>query len=389
MDIYSEYLITKKKYLDMKKNQVGGFKDCKIEDNDTILSVSHFFNSIVLKTHDDKIYKILLSTTYKNKSNDDEIKNEINILKILKKNIIDSGLSNHIIKIKKVKKCNNINKIFSKCETSFIEYIKKNNNITYSNLFINDKNIGSVSETIRSSKNNLLSFLENLKINNKNKICEEKYEYHPHKKYSENYKIIELEYCNLSAHDFIVEISKLTESLLIEYLNIFLFQILYTLLQCKKIYPNFVHGDLHLENILGYREQNNNNFYTYLNNDNIYYVPAKIFFPKINDFGLSTINGNINDVKYYDLYTILINIFDLLMVLFKNNLHKLKICYEYFNTFFDTHIILNTNNTNINNISDPEYQQYISIQDPEYLMDTYFYNIFGKHNKNIATFGKN
>ena len=86
-----------------------------------------------------------------------------------------------------------------------------------------------------------------------------------------------MEYCDYSCADFINDVSQMSILEMQKCLDIFFFQIIYTILSTQKIYPYFVHGDLFMRNILGLRETDNNNYYTYKFDKNTYYVPKKCF----------------------------------------------------------------------------------------------------------------
>ena len=124
-------------------------------------------------------------------------------------------------------------------------------------------------------------------------------------------KVLEIEYCNYSCKDFLIDISKLSEIEMEKYLDIFFFQIIYTIVSIQKIYPYFTHNDLFIRNILGLREKDNGNYYTYTFNDKNYYINQKLFYPKINDFGKTNLNEKYKKVKLYksqykDIYNLLL-----------------------------------------------------------------------------------
>jgi len=236
----------------------------------------------------------------------------------------------------------------------------------------------------------------------KTKMCNQLYRSHPTKKLNNKYKVVEIEYCNYSCADFIRDVSKLPEIEMEKYLDIFFFQIIYTILSIQKIYPYFTHNDLFMRNILGVREKDNQNYYTYDYNNKKYYVPQKIYYPKINDFGLSNLNNKYKDVKLYksqykDIYNIIFDVYDgqnlgsmSLTELCRENPDKIKFLKLYFSNYFNVDVICEYKtkskqqmNRDWSNILDDEFLRSIQMKNPQDLLNNYFYNIFGKINKNI------
>src|SRR5438874_2503902 len=107
------------------------------------------------------------------------------------------------------------------------------------------------------------------------------------------FKVIEIEFCNYSCKEFIEDVVDMSPGVMELHLDIFLFQILYTLLATKKKFPCFMHNDLFMRNILGIKENNTGRYYTYIYMNNTYRVPQKRFFPKINDFGMTNLTKDI------------------------------------------------------------------------------------------------
>jgi hypothetical protein len=85
----------------------------------------------------------------------------------------------------------------------------------------------------------------------KTKMCNTFYKRYPHNKINNKYKVMEIEHCNYSCADFISDVSKLPEIDMEKYLDIFFFQIIYTILSIQKVYPYFAHNDLFMRNEMG------------------------------------------------------------------------------------------------------------------------------------------
>lgn len=146
-------------------------------------------------------------------------------------------MSSHIVKYINSNNCNNAKSLFSKCSKSYVEFMK-------------------------------------LTEDQKTKMCSQLFRDHPHKKLNDEYKVVEIEYCDYSCGDFIRDLSKLPEIDMEKYLDIFFFQIVHTIASIQKVFPYFTHNDLFMRNILGLREKDNN-YYTYKFNNKTYYVPQK------------------------------------------------------------------------------------------------------------------
>jgi len=376
MDYKEKYIKYKLKYLelkDAKENQTGGGKKCSIDNTDKVLFGDGGSSAIIVITSDKKVYKIFtlynwiddIELEKQIKNNNIRVNNEIKIYELLTKNIIDKNISNHIVKYINSNNCNNAKSLFTKCPKSYVEFMK-------------------------------------LAEDQKTKMCNQLYRSHPTKKLNNKYKVVEIEYCNYSCADFIRDVSKLPEIEMEKYLDIFFFQIIYTILSIQKIYPYFTHNDLFMRNILGVREKDNQNYYTYDYNNKKYYVPQKIYYPKINDFGLSNLNNKYKDVKLYksqykDIYNIIFDVYDgqnlgsmSLTELCRENPDKIKFLKLYFSNYFNVDVICEYKtkskqqmNRDWSNILDDEFLRSIQMKNPQDLLNNYFYNIFGKINKNI------
>jgi hypothetical protein len=379
MDYKYKYIKYKTKYLELQNintninNQIGGAKKCYIDDTDKILFGDGGSSAIIVITKDKRVYKIFTQYNFtpdveldkQIKRQNKRVNNEIKIYELLTKKIIDKNISNHIVEYIYSNNCNNAKSLFKKCPKSYVEFIK----------LANDQ---------------------------KTKICENFFRSYPRYKLNNNYKVVELEHCDYSCADFIRDVSKLPEILMEKYLDIFFFQIIHTILSIQKVFPYFTHNDLFMRNILGLREKDNGNYYTYNFNNKKYYVPQKIFYPKINDFGMTNINNKYKDIKLYaseykDIYNIIFDVYNggnlgstSLSELCKGNPDKLKFLKLYFSNYFNVDIIdeyktksMRQMNNDWSNILDNDFLKSIEMKKPVDLLDEYFYNIFVKINKNI------
>jgi hypothetical protein len=374
MDYHKKYLKYKNKYFELKNNniQYGGEK-CLIEDTDTILFGDGGSSAIIVITKDKRVYKIFtlynfsldLELDKQIKDANKRVANEIKIYELITENIVNEKISDHFVKYYDTNTCKDANSIFKKCPQSYVEFLK-------------------------------------LAEEQKTKMCTSYYKNYPDKKLNDEYQVVEIEYCDYSCADFVKDVSKLPEIEMEKYLDIFFFQIIHTILSVQKIYPYFIHNDLFIRNILGLREKDNGNYYTYKFNEKIYYVPQKIFYPKINDFGLTNLNDEYKDVKlfqslYKDIFCIIFDIYNggnlgssSLTELCKDNPDKLKFLGRYFDNYFNTKVIdeyklksKRNMNRDWNNITDPEFLKSIEMKDPNDLMNNYFYKIFNKINRSL------
>jgi hypothetical protein len=110
----------------------------------------------------------------------------------------------------------------------------------------------------------------------------------------EMYNFLVLEECDITLHEFLVKHVR-GNAVAVEMLTSFLFTILCTLAAIKHRYPKFIHGDLHTENIMLKFEHGfsfNASAVTYLSFDiagQIYNVPYFGIIAKIIDFGFACI----------------------------------------------------------------------------------------------------
>ena len=382
MDYYSKYIKYKTKYLELSNfNQLGGAKKqnkknskkCSIDDTDKVLFGDGGSTAIIVITKNKNVFKIFtlydftpdIELDKQIKNNNIRVENEIKIYELLTKNIINKNISNHFVQYINSNDCNNAKSLFKKCPKSYVEFIK-------------------------------------LAEEQKTKMCNNYFRGYPNRKINDNYKVVQIEYCDYSCADFIKDLSKLPEIEMEKYLDILFFQITHTIISVQKVYPYFTHNDLFMRNILGLREKDNGNYYTYKFNNKTYYIPQKKFFPKINDFGMTNLNNEYKDIKLYkseykDIYNIIFDIYNggnlgstYLSELSKDNQDKLKFLKTYFSNYYNVDVIDNYKKTSKeqmnwdwNNILDNEFMKSIEMKNPNDLLNNYFHNIFSKINEKI------
>jgi len=341
-------------------------KKCSIKDTDEVLFGDGGSSAIIIIQQDKRVFKLFtlydFTPELKAKDKNKQVETEIEIYKHLTENV----KTNHIVKYIGASNCNNAKSLFNKCPKTYVEFMK-------------------------------------LAEEKKTKMCEKFFKGHPQRKLNDNFKVVEIQHCDYSCADFIRDVSKLPEIDMEKYLDIFFFQIIHTILMIQKTYPYFTHNDLFMRNILGTREKDNGNFYTYTFDKKQYFVPQKKFFPKINDFGMANLNDQYKDIKLYkseykDIFNILFDVYNggnlgslSLSELCKDNPDKMKFIKLYFSNYFDVKVVdeyklksKNEMNWNWSNILDKDFLKSIQMKKPSDLLNGYFYNIFGKINQRLS-----
>jgi len=299
------------------KSQTGGkFNYCNLPPGAKLYFGSGGNRSIIAVVKD-KAYKYFPLLIYSHMSKT-EIKQLINskkfeiaVIKELTKKIINTCLSPHLIEYYNSYKCNEIPKnIFKLCP--------------------------SYSEYLFSTK----------KVNNECKFI------YKHAKLYKPMYVLEMEKANTSLEDEIIKISKKKFEIIEIFLNRIYFQIFYTLENLKIFFPDYIHNDLFIRNILINNNNNNNNKYIrYHYKNNIFDLPAYGLNIKISDFEGNQLNktfgkknnSSISFIKnpYRDYFSILYDVYDgsnlgshSLYNLIKNK-NKLKQIDKYFNNFMN------------------------------------------------------
>jgi hypothetical protein len=191
------------------------------------------------------------------------------------------------------------------------------------------------------------------KINyNMEKLCYIKKLYE--KKFVENSAIVlVLEKCETTISEMFKELmlsKKRTKAVSFKIeLRRIIFQLVFTLAVIQDKYPNFIHNDLFLRNILAINEYmyNMNDYIEYIYGNRSYYLPANGLFIKINDFGYSLNLPTIKSTLVDDIKNNVDNSFEI-----KNNKRDLwTFFYDLYNgANMGSYSILSLINTNIKNI---------------------------------------
>ncbi len=332
---------------------------CNILPSDKIFFGSGGSSTIIVISNNEQAYKFFPVYFYSDDPNSNmqiERQNksaitELAIGKNLSKNIIDKGISPHFVKFYGYNECENIQKIFKKCP-SYISFLKSK---------ITDP------------------------------LCKEIYKGYPTSRVSDDYMVVSMEYCDFTSSQFLEDIAKKSVEKIEYYLDIFIFQIFYTIFATRKIYPDFSHRDLFLRNIIGIKQKPSGRYYRYTINKIIYDIPVEFFVPKIADYGRTNLNEKYHESKLIrndpiDLFNFIYDIFDgqnlgttSLKTLCKNSNEKQKFLVKYFNKFFNTKKILEIKennavfvNWNWDQIRDESFRRYIEYVNPSKIMKKYF-----------------
>lgn len=187
-----------------------------------------------------------------------------------------------------------------------------------------------------------------------------------------------LENCPMTIEDYIMQIITNSEKFILRLFKFtttirrILFQFMFTLGQIHLKYPNFIHNDLFLRNILGVinTDYKTKDYVQYNHMGKKYYLPANGIYIKINDFGytLNILDKNStleNDIKQSpnssfeinnklrDVYTFLFDLYDgqgfgsksvktIITDYVKNNIEKkkfLEMFKKQIGLFFDYNVI--------------------------------------------------
>jgi len=311
-------------YKHKNKSKSGGkFNYCNLPPG-AKLYFGYSSNKSIIAVVKDKVYKYFPLLIYSHMSNR-EIKESINykrfeiaVIKELTKKIINTRLSPHIIEYYNYYKCNEIPKNIFKLCPSYSEYLFSTKKINIECNFI----------------------------------------YTGAKLYKPMY-VLEMEKANSSLNDEIIKIAKKKFEIIKIFLNRIFFQIFYTLENIKIIFPDYIHNDLFIRNILINNNNNNNNNNKYIRyhyKNNIFDLPANGLNIKISDFEgnqLNKIFGIKNNFSppiiknpYQDYFSILYDVYNgnnnlggnSLYNLIKNK-NKLIEIDKYFNNFMNISVI--------------------------------------------------
>jgi hypothetical protein len=234
---------------------------CTIPKDKKLIFGSGGSKTIIAITKDKKVYKYFPIFLFLNDNIEllKELKNkfklELEISVELTANIVNKNKSDHIVAIQQVKYCNIIPKsFFSECK-SYTDYL--------------------------------------LSKNEAPKECMYLYRNYP-VTLNKGMFVGKLEYCDFTLADVIKNIIKKPIDDIKLCLDRIIFQTLFTLEVIKKKYPEFIHGDLFIRNILTKTLDNkyaDKNYYLrYHLNNTVYDLPYDGVFIKINDFGNAQLN---------------------------------------------------------------------------------------------------
>ena len=292
-----------------KENFIDNYNNIKhiikkaIKNNNNIVTGSGGSNNIII-INEEFIIKIIPNIKYpilKKKPNNDFL--EADFYKLLTDQFINKDRTPHIVGIYKRYLIEDIKFIFpSKCLT------------------LDEKIMTPFS---KKTNNNSLDKLCYLKNGYNKKLVEKKA------------SILILENCPTTISNRLGIILKKSNKIedKIKLFNIFIkrviFQFMFTLALIQKDYPDFIHNDMFLRNILAINEINYEptDYVQYNFNSKSYYLPANGIYIKINDFGYSlnlfknnstledNIKSSINNSfeinnPYRDVYTFLFDLYD-------------------------------------------------------------------------------
>lgn len=110
---------------------------------------------------------------------------------------------------------------------------------------------------------------------------------------------IYLEKCDLDIQNYLTRKLKQKNKKLFDlagFIHQTVFQFLYTMEAIYSLYPNFIHNDMFLRNVLCIENKaNKNEYFEYQYHNKKFYLPAKCLMIKINDFGFSLANDKLGD----------------------------------------------------------------------------------------------
>lgn len=372
MNYKNKYYKYKFKYYQLlesiNKTQLGGAnKWCQLPKNAKLYFGSGGSNGIIAVVND-RAYKYFPVFVYPSDTNNiiKEIINynkyEIMVIKELNQKIVKPKLSPHIIKYYNYYKCNE----------------------TPNNIF---KNCPSYTQMLMSSKYPI-------------RKCSLTYMHYPRKLIKPMY-ILEMEKADSSLSDEIIKISKQKFDKINIFLNRLYFQVFYTLETIKLKYPNYIHSDLFIRNIMTKNNNYNNDEYIrYHYKKMIFDVPANGLHIKLNDFGMNQLskkfykNNNLSNYKiinnpYRDYFSIIYYVYNggnlgsnSLTNLIKNK-DKLKQINKYFSKFININkinkIIKNKKKINLdfdwNKTQDRKVVKLLGLKKIDFYLK-YFKNIF-------------
>lgn len=343
-------------------------------------------------------------------------KYEIEVLKLLTSKFINTNKTPHIVEFKKSYYCRKLpEKIFAGCET-FMEYLKEVPRPTHTKVYEKSNFVKSFFQSIFNIKPKkiLVELPEPEYDAVKEQICEFYNWGEPLFNLQKGMYIAQIEYCNTSLKNELINISQQNFPEIKNFLDILFFQMFYTLEVIKEVYPNFIHKDLFIRNIMGIKKDFESDTYIrYHYKDKIYDVPDNGLTFKINDFGLTQVDESVykrigikNKIikdSYRDVFALLYDVYNggnlgalSLYSLIENKNIKEDLD-KYFDDFFDVKVIktLIRNNKKrlLNEVWDKtivkEFVEYIDLVNTKDILE-HFESIFpyDKEHKIVAEYGK-
>ena len=339
--------------------------------------------TVIVITPDKKVYKYFMVFSYKD-MDDKWIKNElkdfnreINIQKILTKNIVNKNLSPHIAILNTSLHCKSApHFLFNKCP--------------------------SFKKLLKTPKKKMKLPQECMYLIRGYPVKIEK-----------GFIIANIEYCPLTLGEVILKLMRKSNKTLEINLNRLLFQVIYTLAIIQKKYPYFVHHDLFMRNILATENKSGkNDYFRYHFGKYVFDVPANGYVTKITDFGLTNLDKKNQETPklvkspYEDVFNIIYDIYNgqnlgaescISIARKRKNEKKEKFLHKYFSKFINTKLITEAEKNKQKKyidrewrkFYDPEMSKLFKVKLPkEYLK--YFVKIYPKNdNHNIVEeFGK-
>ncbi len=299
------------------------------KDKGAKLLYGHYGSKTIISIKDKHVYKyfpIMLHYLENNNSVINwsrKINSEISIFKILTNEIVNTNISPHIVRILKIKKCKNKPSFYKNCKLDeFKKWFEDENSI--------------------DSQYSYCHYVERF----------------PKFKIEKPMYIIKLEYCNSELTNLLYDnIKTYTKEEYINFLNVIIFQVIFTLQVIIDKYPKFIHKDLFIKNILCIKSKGYKNKYNrYHYKNKIYDVPAIGYTTKINDFGITQINEdygnyfqwipyNLLKDNFKDHFTFLIDLFREITPIVENYNKDINTYIDnVFNKFLDLNAIYSIKN---------------------------------------------
>jgi hypothetical protein len=340
--------------------------------------------TVIVITPDKKVYKYFMVFSHYDlddkwiKKQITNFRREINIQKILTKNIVNKNLSPHIATLDASLFCKSApHFLFNKCH--------------------------SFKKLLKTPK-------KKMKLSQECKYLVEGYPV----KIEKGFLIANIEYCPLTLGEVILKLMRKSNKTLENNLNRLLFQLIYTLAIIGKKYPYFVHHDFFIRNILATENKGGkNDYFRYHFGKYVFDVPAYGYITKITDFGETNLDKKNQETPklvkspYEDVFNIIYDIYNggnhgaescISIARKRKNEKKEKFLHKYFSKFINTKFIQEIEKNkrkkslmkwNWRMLYDPEMSKLFKVKLPkEYLK--HFIKIYPKNDNHhiVEEFGK-